>query len=88
MPSGFPETASRIACAAITVKCYPHVMPEERPDAGSAIDDYVAKLKSKIPPMEHGAVDSRLEGLLNDPSADEDDVILILGQEFDPDHQG
>jgi hypothetical protein len=63
-------------------------MPEERPDAGSVIDEYVAKLKAKIPPVEHGALDSRLEGLLNDASADEDDVILILGQEFNPDHEG
>lgn len=61
-------------------------MPEERPDAGSLIDEFVARLKSRIPVAEHGALDSRLEGLLNDPSADEDDVISILGQEFDPDH--
>jgi hypothetical protein len=59
-------------------------MPEERPDAGSLIDEYVAKLKSRIPQAEHGALESRLEGLLNDPSADEDDVISILGEEFDP----
>jgi hypothetical protein len=31
-------------------------MPEERPDAQSQIDECVAKLKSKIPPMEHGAL--------------------------------
>jgi hypothetical protein len=46
------------------------------------IDEYVATLKSKIPAMEHGALDSRLEELLNDSSADESDVISILGQEF------
>ena len=40
-------------------------------------------LKAKIPAMEHGALDSRLEELLNDASADEDDVISILDQEFD-----
>jgi hypothetical protein len=59
-------------------------MPEERPDPPSMIDEYVATLKSKIPQMEHGALDSRLEELLNDPNADENDVISILGQEFDP----
>jgi len=36
--------------------------------------------------MEHGALDSRVEELINDPSADADDVILILLQEFDPEH--
>jgi hypothetical protein len=59
-------------------------MPEERPDAQSTIDEYVATLKSKVPVMEHGAIDSRVEELVNDPNADEDDVISILGQEFDP----
>ena len=34
--------------------------------------------------MEHGALESRLEELLNDPTADEDDVVSILRQEFDP----
>jgi hypothetical protein len=61
-------------------------MPEEHPDAQSEIDECVAKLKSKIPPLEHNALDSRVEELLNDPSADADDVILILRQEFDPEH--
>ena len=36
--------------------------------------------------MEHGALESRVEELLNDPSADSDDVILILLQEFDPEN--
>ena len=62
------------------------LMTEERPDAQAQIDECVAKLKSTIPPMEHGALESRLEELLNDPSADVDDVILILLQEFDPQH--
>jgi len=61
-------------------------MPEEHPDAQSEIDECVAKLKSKIPSLEHNALDSRVEELLNDPSADADDVILILRQEFDPEH--
>ena len=61
-------------------------MTEEHPDAQSEIDECVAKLKSKIPPLEHNALDSRVEELLNDPSADADDVISILRQEFDPEH--
>ena len=57
-------------------------MAEERPEPRSTVDEYVATLKSKMPPMEHGAVDSRVEELLNDPTADENDVISILDQEF------
>ena len=57
-------------------------MAEERPEPRSTIDEYVVTLKSKIPMMEHGAVDSRVEELLNDPTADENDVISILDQEF------
>lgn len=59
-------------------------MSEARPEASSQVNECVAKLKSKIPLLEHGALDSRVEQLLNDPSADSDDVILILRQEFDP----
>jgi len=59
-------------------------MPEERREASWKIDEYVATVKSRIPQMEHGALDSRLEELLNDSSADENDVISILAQEFDP----
>ena len=55
--------------------------------ARSRIDAAVAKLKSTIPLLEHAALDSRLEELLNDSSADLDDVILILRQEFDPQHK-
>lgn len=42
----------------------------------------VEKLKARIPQGEHDAFDSRLEELLNDSSADEDDVVAILRQEF------
>jgi hypothetical protein len=59
-------------------------MTEEDADAQARIDESVARLKSKIPPMEHDAVDSRLEALLNDSSATTDEVIEILLQEFDP----
>ena len=62
-------------------------MTEERPDSRALIDSWVAKLKSTIPLLEHGALDSRLEELLNDSTADPDDVILILLQEFDPQHK-
>jgi hypothetical protein len=62
-------------------------MTDELPGAGSAIDRYMEILKAKIPPVEHGALDSRLEELLNDASADEDDVIAILHQEFDPERK-
>jgi hypothetical protein len=50
------------------------------------IDECVAQLRSIIPLPEHGALDSRLEELLNDSNADPDDVILILREEFDPRH--
>ncbi len=55
-------------------------MPEEN----LSIAEYVTTLKSKVPAMEHGAVDSRLEALLNDSSATEEEVIAILRDEFDP----
>ena len=61
-------------------------MTDEHSGAGSEIDECVAQLKFKIPPMEHGALDSRAEELVNDPSADADDVISILRQEFDPEY--
>jgi len=57
-------------------------MTQEYADA--RINECVARLKSKIPPMEHGALDSRVEALLNDSSATVDEVISILLQEFDP----
>jgi hypothetical protein len=62
-------------------------MTEEAPGDRSVIDEYADQLKAKIPVMEHGAFDSRLEELLNDASADEDDVIEILHQEFDPERK-
>jgi hypothetical protein len=62
-------------------------MTEETPGDRSVIDEYADQLKAKIPVMEHGAFDSRLEELLNDASADEDDVIEILHQEFDPERK-
>ncbi|MGD1098517.1 MAG: hypothetical protein ABSB35_41875 [Bryobacteraceae bacterium] len=61
-------------------------MAEDQPEARRQIDECVANLKSRIPLVEHSALDSRVEQLLNDPSADSDDVILILREEFDPEH--
>lgn len=58
-------------------------MPEQT-DAQSRVDECVNLLKSKIPPMEHAALESRLEGLLNDSSATPDEVIAALLEEFDP----
>ncbi len=57
-------------------------MAEGISEQRSSLDAHVARLKAIIPPMEHGALESRVEELLNDPSADEQDVISILDQEF------
>jgi len=57
---------------------------EERSEDRALIDECVARLKSIVPIMEHGALESRLDELLNDASAGPEDVIEILRQEFDP----
>jgi len=59
-------------------------MADEHANRDSAITEAVRILKLKIPASDHGAVDSRLEALINDPSTDNDDVISILRAEFDP----
>jgi hypothetical protein len=59
-------------------------MADEYANSDSAINEVVQILKSKIPPSDHAALDSRLEALINDPSTDDDDVISILRDEFDP----
>jgi hypothetical protein len=41
-------------------------------------------LKSKIPVSDHAALASRLQALINDPEADNYDVVSILRQEFGP----
>lgn len=51
---------------------------------GLAVEGYVRRLKTVVPAQEHGALDSRLEELLNDPNASDEDVIEILGKEFNP----
>jgi hypothetical protein len=48
------------------------------------IEQCLTELKAKIPAGDHAAVESRMHALLNDPDADDDDVVLILQTEFDP----
>ena len=59
-------------------------MADEQANTDSAINEVVRILKLKIPSEEHAALDSRLQELMNDPSTDDDDVISILRDEFDP----
>jgi hypothetical protein len=59
-------------------------MADEHANTDSAIDEVVRILKLKIPPSDHAALDSRLQELINDPNTDDDDVISILRDEFDP----
>jgi hypothetical protein len=61
-------------------------MADEHANTDPAIFDAVRILKSKIPPADHAALDSRLQELINDPEADDNDVISILRAEFDPEH--
>jgi len=44
----------------------------------------IFELKAKMPPMDHAALESRLQSLLNDPDTDNADIIGILRREFDP----
>ena len=60
-------------------------MADEHANTDSAIMDTVRLLKSKIPPADHAALDSRVQELMNDPNTDDDDVISILRLEFEPD---
>ena len=59
-------------------------MADEHANTDSAINDAVSLLKSKIPPADHAALESRVQDLINDPETDDADVISILRQEFDP----
>jgi hypothetical protein len=59
-------------------------MADEHANNDSAINEVVRILKLKIPPSDHAALDSRLQELINDPNTDDDDVISILRDEFDP----
>ena len=59
-------------------------MADEDAHADSGINEVVQILKSEIPASDHAALDSRLQDIINDPSTDDDDVISILRDEFDP----
>jgi hypothetical protein len=59
-------------------------MADEHANTDLEISECIRILKSKIPPSDHGALDSRAQELMNDPSTDDDDVISILRREFDP----
>ena len=59
-------------------------MADEYANTDSAIMEAVRILKSKIPPADHAALNSRVQALMNDPSTDDADVISILRDEFDP----
>jgi hypothetical protein len=61
-------------------------MADQNANTDPKINRCVEELKSKIPAADHGALESRLQGLINDPDADDDDVISILRNEFDPEH--
>jgi hypothetical protein len=47
------------------------------------IDTFIAELKAKIPAVDHPALESRAQALLNDPDVDEADAVSILRNEFD-----
>jgi len=59
-------------------------MADEHANTDPEISEYIRILKLKIPPSDHGALDSRAQELMNDPSTDDDDVVEILRREFDP----
>jgi hypothetical protein len=58
-------------------------MADEHANADLKISGCIWMLKLKIPPSDHGALDSRAQELMNDPSTDDDDVVEILRREFD-----
>jgi hypothetical protein len=62
-------------------------MADQSANTDPKIDRCLEELKSKIPTADHAALESRLQGLINDPDTDDDDVILILRKEFDPEHE-
>ena len=59
-------------------------MADQTANTDPRIAACVEALKTKIPASDHAALESRLQALINDPDADDDDVISILRQEFDP----
>jgi hypothetical protein len=61
-------------------------MTSENANTHPAIEQCMVELKAIIPPQDHPALESRMHALLNDPDADDNDVIAILRQEFDPEN--
>ena len=59
-------------------------MADQHANTDSKINRCMEELKSRIPAADHAALESRLQGLINDPDTDDDDVIMILREEFDP----
>jgi hypothetical protein len=59
-------------------------MADEMANTDPKIRKCLEELKKKIPVADHGALESRLQALINDPDTDDDDVIAILREEFDP----
>ena len=59
-------------------------MSSENTSTHPTIEQCLVELKAKIPPADHAALESRMHALMNDPDADDNDVIAILRQEFDP----
>ena len=57
-------------------------MADEHANTDSEITEAVRILKLKILASDHGAVDSRVQELMNDPSIDDDDIISILPAEM------
>ena len=62
-------------------------MTDENAGTNKKIDEYVAVLKSKNPQEDHGALESRVQALINDADADYHDVISALRVEFDPEQK-
>jgi hypothetical protein len=57
-------------------------MADERANSDPKIREVLEELKAKVPVADHGALESRLQALINDPETDDDDVAAILRQEF------
>ena len=53
----------------------------------TSVDAFVAELKARVPGEDHAALESRAQALVNDPDVDDNDAILILREEFDPEHE-
>lgn len=62
-------------------------MADESANTDPKIQQCFEELKRKIPAAEHGSLESRLQALMNDPETDDDDVVEILRDEFDPGHE-